>query len=367
MSKLLLALLLVTRTWTGVVDQHWSNAGNWDTGAPQEGDDLVFLHGQHVVTSNDLPPGMSFHSIFASDGPWTFTGNAITVTSGITTKTAAFTMPVRAGGTQQFTAFCCHILEFGGGIDLNGQTLTLRSSSMNGDSGVDVNGRITGTGTLLFSAQRLRLGIDDALPPNANVILTSGTFDMNDKSGAVRSFEMSANTTFAAGNQPLVVTERVRLAGALALRNAFDGMTIIESGAPIEGAFEQIPAGFSVTYGNNVVVHTTGAQLIATSTSLTSTINPAHAGTLVTLVATVTSASGPPNGTITFRDDGVLIATVPLNASAVASFTTTMLAPGAHRLTAAYDGSATHASSVSAVLAQVIVGNRRRAVGFGVR
>ena len=363
------SLSAATRTWTGAVDQRWSNAGNWDSGVPQPGDELAFLHGQHVVTLNDLPPGMSFHSIFASDGPWTFTGNAITVTNGITTKTATFTMPVRAGGTQQFTAFCCHILEFSGGIDLNGQTLTLRSSSMNGDSGVDVNARITGTGTLLFSAQRLRLGIDDALPSSANVVLALGTFDMNDKSATVRSFEMSGGTTFAAGSKPLVVTERARLAGALTLRNAFDGMTILrnEGGAPVEGAFDQVPPGFSVTYSNDVVVHATGAQLIATSTTLTSTINPAHAGTLVMLVATVASASGPPSGTVTFHDDGVLIGTVPLNASGAATFTTTMLAPGPHRLTALFEGSSTHAASVSPMLTQTILGNRRRAVRFGVR
>ena len=364
------ALHAGTRTWTGAAGDRWSNPANWDSGMPVAGDDLVFTKHAPAYTFNDRPAGTTFRSILASAGPWTFDGNAIALTHGMSAQTTMVAFPIEVSTSQQWTAVCCHIITFIRAIDLNGQTLTLRTNVLDGDSGIELAAPMTGTGTIVMAAQQVLLGIDGALPSGAAIVHNAGTLDMRDKTASVRSFEMSADAIFAAGSKPLVVSERVRLGGTLTLRNAVDGMTIIRNDgtAPVEGSFAHVPQNVLVSYaggdGNDVVVRVSGA-LTATATALTSAMNPANAGSPVTFTASVTSSSGPPSGTVTFRDNGATLATVPLNASGVASFTTAALSAGTHQLTATYDGSPSHAASASSVLTQVIVGRRRRAVSHG--
>lgn len=350
-----------SRTWSGGgADDRWSNPANWDSGVPVAGDDLFFTTHALSYTFNDLPAGTAFRSILASAGPWTFDGNAVTLTHGMSGQTTMVAFPIKVAASQTWTALCCHIMTFIRPIDLNGQTLTLRTNVLAGDSGIEIATPITGTGTIVFAAQQVILGTDDALPTAAAIVHDAGTFDMRNRTTSVRSFEMSANAILVAGSKPLVVSERVRLAGTL--RSAVDGVIIRNDGAaPVEGRFDRIPPNVAISYtggdGNDVVVE---SDRIATSTALTSTANPARVGTALTFTATVTSASGPPSGTVTFRNGGVVVATVPLNAGS-ASFTAT-LPVGAYAMTASYDGSSTHAASTSEVLMQMIFGGRRRAV-----
>src|SRR5438128_2747172 len=94
----------------------------------------------------------------------------------------------------------------------------------------------------------------------------------------------------------------------------------------------------------------------ATTTSLTSTPNPSTVGQAVTLRATVSPvapATGVPDGTVTFRDGAVTLATATLvNGSASISVST--LATGSHSLTAVYSGSLDFAASTSAAVTQVV-------------
>jgi hypothetical protein len=93
----------------------------------------------------------------------------------------------------------------------------------------------------------------------------------------------------------------------------------------------------------------------ATSTSLTSSLNPSTFGQIVTFTATVTSAAaGTPTGTVTFRDGGVAIGTAALNASGQASFSTAALSVGTHTITAVYGGSLNFATSTSGTLTQTV-------------
>jgi subtilase family serine protease len=82
-------------------------------------------------------------------------------------------------------------------------------------------------------------------------------------------------------------------------------------------------------------------SLGATTTALTSSQNPAVAGTPVTFTATVaaTSATGTPVGSVQFYADGSpLGAAVPLSSGAATSAPVSTLAAGNHAITAAYTG-----------------------------
>jgi len=91
----------------------------------------------------------------------------------------------------------------------------------------------------------------------------------------------------------------------------------------------------------------------STTTTLTSSANPSSLHGAVTFTATVTSAGGVPTGTVTFQVDGVTVATVPLDSSGHASFTTSTLGVGTHTITAIYSGSSLYPGSSASIRQQV--------------
>jgi hypothetical protein len=93
----------------------------------------------------------------------------------------------------------------------------------------------------------------------------------------------------------------------------------------------------------------------ATTTSVSSNLNPATVGASVTFTATVTSsASGTLTGTVTFLDNGASIGTGTLTSSAMATFTTSLLTVGSHPITAQYGGDPNFTASTSTAITQTI-------------
>jgi hypothetical protein len=92
----------------------------------------------------------------------------------------------------------------------------------------------------------------------------------------------------------------------------------------------------------------------ATSTALVSSKNPSSTGESVTFTATVTSSGGTPAGSVAFMDGATTLGTVSLDASGVATFSTSSLAIGSHSITAVYAGSASFAGSTSPAVTQVV-------------
>src|SRR5207244_4468504 len=91
----------------------------------------------------------------------------------------------------------------------------------------------------------------------------------------------------------------------------------------------------------------------ATTTTVTSSANPALAGQPVALTATVSVAVASamtPTGTVTFLDGSLVLGTSTLNASRQATVTTSALSVGAHSIAARYAGNTTFAASASATV-----------------
>ena len=91
-------------------------------------------------------------------------------------------------------------------------------------------------------------------------------------------------------------------------------------------------------------------QVLSTTTAvLTASPNPVSAGQSLTLTATLTGdGSFWPTGTITFLNGSTQLGTGTLNASGVATLSTTSLAPGTYSLTVQYGGDSNFLSSTSA-------------------
>jgi Bacterial Ig-like domain (group 3)/Lactonase, 7-bladed beta-propeller len=114
--------------------------------------------------------------------------------------------------------------------------------------------------------------------------------------------------------------------------------------------FASFPAG---TFPNSIGICSTKP---ATTSALSSSLNPSSWGQSVPFTATVTPQSGSttPTGTVTFKDGGVTIGSVSLDNSGQANFSTSSLTAGSHSITAIYGGDTTYATSTSPAVAQTV-------------
>jgi hypothetical protein len=102
-------LFAATKTWDGGgADANWGTAANWSTDiAPVAGDDLVFPTAAIQQTNNNnLFFLTSFHSITVEGGTYTFGGNPIRLTNGLTVSSGTQTInfAITLSGTQTFFA-----------------------------------------------------------------------------------------------------------------------------------------------------------------------------------------------------------------------------------------------------------------------
>jgi hypothetical protein len=113
--------------------------------------------------------------------------------------------------------------------------------------------------------------------------------------------------------------------------------------------------GIGTVNAANLVSNWPGA---ATTTTVTSSQNPAYQGASVTFTATVaTVGSHAPTGTVNFNDGATIIGSGtlgPVSGSQVATYTTSTLTVGSHSITAVYAGDTNNAGSTSSVLTQTI-------------
>ena len=94
--------------------------------------------------------------------------------------------------------------------------------------------------------------------------------------------------------------------------------------------------------------------LLATTTSLISSINPSIYGHTTVFSVLVSSTIAVPTGTVSLVDGRTLVGTATLNSSGQAFFSTAALAAGNHSVTAIYAGDGTCAASTSATLTQTV-------------
>ncbi len=131
----------------------------------------------------------------------------------------------------------------------------------------------------------------------------------------------------------------------------------------LAGGSHSLSASYSDSTDSNFQgSSTTGSLTVspaATTTTLTSSVNPAAYGQALTFTATVTSGVGTPGGTVTFSDNGTVLGTGTLNSPGVYTYTTTasQLNFGVNTITATYaDTIDSNFAGSSASFKQVVVG-----------
>ncbi len=117
----------------------------------------------------------------------------------------------------------------------------------------------------------------------------------------------------------------------------------------LPAGFDYITARYNGASGfatsSNSLIETVNAAA-ATTTTLTASSSTINAGQLVAFVATVTSGSGSPTGTVTFMDDSTLIGSVAINSATHQAIAYTPSLPaGSDDITASYNGDGGFATS----------------------
>jgi len=170
-----------------------------------------------------------------------------------------------------------------------------------------------------------------------------------------------------ATNEPVGIT--IGTPGTAATNLLLDSNTFVLGSAAAGGPAISVEAplvltqegntftGFAQMFGGTVTPTITSPFAAAddlldfpTTTSLAASSNSIMAGQVVALIASVTSASGSPTGTVTFMDGSTLIGTVTLNSTTGQAIGYTAWLPaGSNSITAIYNGANGSATSAAAL------------------
>ncbi len=172
----------------------------------------------------------------------------------------------------------------------------------------------------------------------ATVVASSGAIF---PSGTVTFQEATPTGTITLGTSPVNASGQ-----AIFTTSALSGGTTHTITAVYSG-----DTAFATSSSSPPLLQVVNTGVAATTTTLVPSGNPSNFSDPVTYTATVTSSTaGVPTGTVVFKDGTNVLATVALNASAQASFTSSGLIGGSHTITATYSGDSKFGASTGTVV-----------------
>jgi large repetitive protein len=339
----------------------------------------VTLNGSAQATFTTSSLSVSTHTITAS-----YSGDGTFVTSSGTDSSAAqvvnkasssitVSSSVSPAVFGQKVTFTATVAAVSPGAGTPSGTVTFKEGSTTLAATVTLNG----SGQATFSISSLSVGthtITASYSGDGNFLTSSGS----DSGSPEVVNKASSSVTVSSAPNPAVFGQKVTFTATVAAVSPgagtpsrtvtfTEGSTTLAATVTLNGSAQ---ATFTIN-SLSVATHTITAsysgdgnfltasgsdssapQVVnkaSSSVAVTSTANPSVYGQAVTFSATVSAVApgtGTPTGTVTFKEGSTtLAATVGLNGSAVATFTTSSLSVSTHTITASYSGDSNFASN----------------------
>jgi hypothetical protein len=318
--------------------------------------------GSFTFSTSSLPVGI--HTLTAA-----YAGDS----DNAAALSAALTLTVQQGPTTTAFTTSANPSTLGKSLTLSA-SVTSVSPNVTGSVSFEDGGTVLGSASLVngaatFSTASLGFG-----PHNLTAVYSGDTDHVTSTSTAIaEQIVEPATAALTSSYNPSVsganVTFTAKIAGVGTVIPT--GSVVFSDGSATLGTVPLDAAGaasfqtsslsvgshsISMTYAGDKNYSSASASLIqtvqdaSTQMSLTAGSNPSTYGTPLSLTATIASNGGTATGSVTFMDGGVSIGSAVLNASGVATLTTSTLQPGAQSIVATYAGDGKASASVSTPL-----------------
>ena len=347
---------------------------------------LTFLDNGASIGSVTLPGNTNYATLTTT--ALTAGAHPITVSySGDTNFTAGtsatFTQTVNQEPTTTLIASSTYTPAFAQSITLTATVKPLSGTTATGT--VTFLDRTTTIGTATLSNNSAQMSIS-TLTPGTHYISAQYSGDTNTATSTsgqtlVTVSPPPTTTLLSSSQNPSSLNQAVTFTAALQLTSSgtptgtvtfFDGSTSIGTGTVAGGSAQLTISGLQIgshsitaTYGGDAnFLGSTSATLIQvvnlgpTTTTVTSSSNPATAGFNITFTVSVyPTFGGAPTGLVTLFDGATSLGSVSLtnqNGQNYALFTLSTLTAGSHSMTATYNGNTSFSTSTSAALTQIV-------------
>jgi len=342
---------------------------------------ITFYDGTTILWSGYLSKGTAqftvssatagSHSVTAQYGG---TANFTASTSPVLTQTvnqAPTTLGVSSSANpssygQSVTLYATlqttyNLLSNGGTVTFTDNGTQLGTAPIQGSATVSITTTSLGVGartiTAKYSGDSNLLASTGTLAQTVNPAATATTISSSSYTPAFgQSITLTANVKPTLGNTPtgtITFMDRTTTLGTAPLTNNTASFSI----STLTAGTHYISAQYS---GDADSAASTSAQTLvtvsppATTTVLTSSVNPSSYNQPVILTATLQlTSSGTPTGTVTFYDGSSQIGSTAV-ANASAQLTISGFQLGTHSITATYSGDANFAGSTSTAVSQVV-------------
>jgi hypothetical protein len=305
----------------------------------------------------------------------------LTVAQASTTLTMGSTTTTSYGGTATFTATVAAVAP-GAGVPTGSVTFyadgnlaaPLGTGTVNGSGVATVASAVLAAGTHAITASyagdvNFLTGAAGASVTQtvtaSNTLTTLAQLSNASQYNTAATLTATVSATNGGGGTPQGVV------------SFFDGPTLIGTGTLVNGqatfaawglsvGAHTLRAAYSGDEANNyqTSASTTVTQTVAqgaTTTALTSSVNPSAVGQQVTFTAAVASGSGAygtgvaaASGQVTFYDNGTPIGTATVDGNGHATLSTSALAVAGHPITATYAGDVHYLTSTAAPVTQTV-------------
>ena len=329
----------------------------------------ISLAGSRTITdgATDLPVGKGYLYIHNIWDKLINTGNT---RADFTISATPATQTVTAGNSTTYTVTIGALNNFNGSVALSASGLPTGASA--GFNPATING--AGTSTLTITTT-------GATPAGSSTITITGTDCAShsttatlvvNSSGGGTTTTVSSNHNPSVFGQSVTFTATVSPGGATGTVQFKDGVTNLGSAVTLTSGTATFTTSSlavgshsitAVYSGDSNFTTSTGSlpmqtvNQAASSTSVSSSVNPSVFGQAVTFTATVSASppgAGTPTGTVQFKDGVTNLGSAAALTSGTATFMTSSLAVGAHSITAVYSGDSNFTTSTGSLPTQTV-------------